>query len=1146
MSADITQEISNALTENRPTVLFLGQRYTAARDQIDPLVTQISEYLGRTDPRPTWSSILKKELSEESYTWIADRFKYQALPERLTHIFQFSWSAVFTSSIDPRIVKQLETRGRIPESITSNSHFPRVPRSRARPGIHYLFGRAEETFVDTTVPRSEGKLQLRCHLDAAQLAQRIPETMTSLGLLVVAGLDDDDWLSTDTLLAPLCAQGDGARILWFLAGKEPPQSHFFDSLIKNGNLITDKRSLEEALLEIDGIQSNQAIFQPDSNTITLAKDKFLRLPPSLRLQVDATAAVVDDTWTDKPDPLDPTQEAEAFRRFHGNLDEIRGLVKGIAREFSIKRDFEEQAWQQIEQIIKRPGQEDNLVIIHGQSGIGKSLAIARLAFVLRRELQVPVLYSWPHVPLAAGVDVFCEIAEQNGANCTVILCDCNSDVRRYRELLESLRSRGRRILIIGTCYKIEKENRFPKTKYIEAPTQLSKREIDKIKRLFSSFYSFSPLEQIDHKKDGNHLLALLYRCLSASRSHISQGVNNEAHMTEELIRQRASNVPCSQKGTSQLAEQLRKTGLTNGKIDIFKSSTTQANTDDSIAGRFIDYVMVPGKLDCPVPLNLLLRAIRAVSKDLDYHQIYFMFNELDLFRWRMADNEGNDLLVSPRLQLEAELICSNRLSDRSYEVKCIVDLIRSARVSSMDSKSERVFLLELLEKIRRDGSSHTRYEKFYVEFARALTDLRTKSNVHDASLMLQESVFRRDTIFISDKTSASDSTDLRLSETDRERLLDEAREVIDIALKEISDGKLSASKRTRHHLSVEQATIYCYQAYGLASRGADAEQIMSHYYAARVALTSAVSAANSYHPIDIAIWAPALIIQKNVLCTEQKQELLADIYSTFDSFYTDTNLQGYSDRFEERRLRIAQLFRDNSLEDSAFENLERLNPATAYYLRARSFCSDDLLNPKHSISPQMKEEAHKAANYLEARYKEVSCDTRALQLLIQLRWITESGDRLLQRDRCVIPKHTGFWKKMLEYVQTFNKLTGNEAKNIYRFLEAVLQWLQGNTAQAREQFNQLARDSDFQDNSRVIRRLLLISDEPEGYRGTVQRLRKEGNWSISVKGFDGTIDLEARQFSGEDLRIGRELRRFNIAFNFLGPIADPIRNGVKA
>ncbi|MET3916104.1 hypothetical protein ABID97_002886 [Variovorax sp. OAS795] len=1142
MSDKVLEELGGAVASNRPVVLFLGQRYASAQAKTDPFVARIEKHLGGGDLEATWTTLLQRPLSDEIYSWIVERFERQVLSEALEQVFQVAWSAVFTSAVDPRIVMRLETRGRIPESILSKDHFPRVPRSRARPGVHYLFGRADEISPETRAPRSRKDLQIRRAVHTNPLVNRIPETTTSLGLLVIAGFRDDDWLSVDELLAPLSAQ-PGMRILWFLAHQKPPQSEFFDDLVASGNLATDERSLEEVVLAFEmasgSPQAAQTIFQPDSGAITLGTDKFLRLTPSLRLRVEAAAAVVDDMWTDPPEPLDKLQLAEAFRRFHGDLSGARGLVEGVARGFSIERDFEAQLWSQVEQLVQRPGQAESLVIIHGQSGMGKSLAVARVARLLRNQFHLPVLYSWARVPLAMELDDFCETAERSGADCTVILCDCNSEVRRYRELMDGLKSRGRRVIIVGTCYRLELNGLTSNTKYAEAPTNLTPNETAQIKSLVERF---GQNEEIDYQRAGDQVLPMLYRYLSVSRARIVGGVNDEARATEGLIRLRARSVPRPQRMQSQLAQKLIDAGLTGGDMEIFESDETLAAEGEDAAGRFVDYVMIAGRLDCPVPVNLLLRAIRSVNDNLDYAQILYMFDQLDLFRWKMADGEGNDLLVFPRLQLEAELICARRLAGTSREVSCIVELIRAARISSVDATAERDFLRDLLHKMHRDGPRLKNYQKGYLDFARALTELRTRHSVRDASLMVQESAFRRDTVFISD--GASDPED-RIPDEQRDQILEEAREVIEIALKEIVDGKLSAGKRMRQNLSVERATIYCYQAVGLARRKTNAEQIMSHYSAARVAITSAASTASSYHPFDIAIWAPALIVRENVLSEDQKQELLADIYSTFDSFSADLKLQRYRAEFEERRMRVAQVLRDNALEDSSFEELERLKPAVAYYLRARSFCPD-ALDATRAVDAAMKKHADKAAAYLEDRYEQIAHDPRALQLLIQLRWLAVSGERLLRRDRCVIPQDLAFQNKILNYVRTLNELAGSGASNVYRLLEAALRWITGDSSLAREQFNQLARDSDFEDGSRVVRRLLLVSEDPEGYRGTADRLRKEGNWSISVKNFSGKIDLEVRQFSGEDLKKGRELRGFNIAFNFLGPIADPIRIGAKS
>jgi len=1133
----ILDELVEAIASNRPVILFLGQRYDSADLPFDPFVQRIDQHFGGDGSSATWDTLLQRSFDESAYQWITERFERQVMSEALEQIFDVAWSAVFTSSVDPRINTRLETRGRIPESVLSKDNFPRVPRSRARPGVHYLFGRSNETSNDTRPPRSRVELRRRSTVHANALINRIPETATALGLLVVAGVHEGDWLSVDDLLAPMLEQ-PGLRIVWFLSHQKPPQSELLEELIASGNLVFDERNLDELILNLDAEYVEEAIFQADTGTISIGKNSFLRLPASMRLRIEAAAAIVDDSWTDIPQPLDKPHLMESFRRFHGDLTGARGLVEGTLRGFSIERDFEHSAWQQLHSLAQRPGSDENLIILHGQSGMGKSLSIARLAGLVRSRLQLPVLFSWARVPLAHELDDFCEIAERCGAELTVILCDCNTEVRRYRELLDGLKSRGRRIIVVGTCYRLELDKRKVNKRYIEVPTSLSEKELLNLKTLIKDF---GQSQSIDFDKAGYSLLPMLYRHLSVSRARIIGGINDEARATEELIRLRATSVPRPEKVPSMLAQKLLAALSETGKrVDIFESDAVLAAEGEDPAGRFIDYVMITGRLDCPVPVNLLLRAIRSVDESLDYAQIFYMFDQLDLFRWKMADGEGNDLLVFPRLQLEAELICGRRLAGTSREIKFIVELISAARFSSVDANAERDFLLDLLHKMHRDGPRLKNYQAGYLEFARALTTLREKHNIHDASLMLQESAFRREWIFISDGAASEQ----RIPDEERDEILEEAREVIELALAKIEDGKISAGKKTRHNLLVERATIYCYQAYGLARRKASAEEVMAHYGAAKVAIISASSSSSSYHPFDIAIWAPALIVKEDVLPSAQKHELLADIYSTFDSISADVKLRNYQAEFEERRMKIAQTLSDNKLGVSAFENLKKLKPAVAYYLHARSLCPE-VMDTSASVDLAMKKRADTAVKFLENHYDELERDSRAIQLLIQLKWLVVAGERLMRHDRCVIPKDGNFQQKMLTYVETLNTLVNGNASNVYRLLEASLRWIVGDPAYAREQFNQLARDSDFEDGSRVVRRLLLVSDDADGFRGTVEHMRKEGNWSVSVKNFAGRIDLEARQFNNEDLRKGRELRGFNIAFNFLGPIADPIRTGGK-
>ena len=99
---------------------------------------------------------------------------------------------------------------------------------------------------------------------------------------------------------------------------------------------------------------------------------------------------------------------------------------------------------------------------------------------------------------------------------------------------------------------------------------------------------------------------------------------------------------------------------------------------------------------------------------------------------------------------------------------------------SIDNTRERQFLLNLLNKIGRDGLRDSRYKHSYVDFAHKLTELRTRFNVVDASLILQESAFRR---------WAIREDDVDIDDDKRFELLEEALTAVETALNGIDNGR---------------------------------------------------------------------------------------------------------------------------------------------------------------------------------------------------------------------------------------------------------------------------------------------------------------------------------------------------------------------
>jgi hypothetical protein len=1143
--------IAQQIASQRPLVLFLGQSAWTSRREVDPVLSILLDRKGQKDKIVEgWRSLSQINLTSDDLIWLTERFNRHIQSEAMQEVMDLPWSAVFTSSIDPQLQRRFETHARQPECVLARGHFARVPRSRSRPPIYHLFGRSDQVGEELRPPRTPKELAQRRIMHASDMLNRVAETVTPSGLLVVDGYDAErDWLSIDDLLAPLSV-AHGLRIVWF-GLVSSPQSVFFEDLRLNGTIVTEERRLPDALSELRATgqlgRETTATIPDEPGIVTFSKGAFLDVSAALRLRVEASAAIVDDSWTNQNFSND--LDLAAFERFHGAHGTARTLVEGIGRGFAIERDFEPRLRERVEAALENQEAIGRAIILHGQSGTGKSIFIARLAYLLREQRKTPVLLATSHLPQATDIDEFCAEAERVSGKATAILIDTDQPPHRYRELVTPLKSRGRQFVIVGTSYRRDVNRGRAAADMIEASRHVSPKEYDALRALVNRFHGdFDRLVARVPKSEKDFILPLLYRMLSAGQSRIFSGINLEVRTTSDELRRRSSTVRAAAR--TALAEELIRAGFHEGTVSFFRDEPSKLGED--APSRLIDYVMVAGRLDCKLPINLLMRLLMAEDGQLDVEQLYEVFNELDLFRWR-SDEEGSELFISPRLQLEAELICRSRLADRERELNYLLELIEAVRPGGVDRTAELEFLLDLLQNLNRDGPRREAYAHGFRRIAESLTLIRTRHRVSDARLMLQESAFRRAALRAHDAGVAGTRS---LSEDERAAILNESREVVEHAIQEISEGKLRAGRATRENLLVERASIYGFLAVGQARTHQRGDLIWSNYLATRTAISRALGMAESYFPFDIGLWTPVDILEEEAkagaLTRPQRIEMMADIHAILDQVDISRLPPPQQQRFHERRVNVAQVLKDETMGEDAYQELERLNPPIAYFLRARNMCPDifdriteaprDLTRTGPSLSDGARTEASNAVRFLKQHENAIINDNRCLYLLLQLTWAVHTGDRLLRGFRRPLPADRGALSELLGIVAQLNALAPDGPRFILRYLEATLAWMNNEKPRAFEIWRRLGRDTDLEDPSRIIQRLFVAdaSGKPVLFRGRLEHERQPGKWQLRVDSVTGYVDLQDTDFRGEDLAVGREIRDFTIGFNYLGPIATPL------
>ena len=713
------------------------------------------------------------------------------------------------------------------------------------------------------------------------------------------------------------------------------------------------------------------------------------------------------------------------------------------------------------------------------------------------------------------------------------------------------------MLIVGTCYRIETGASVGSNRFVEAPADVTRAELSSFNELQTEFHLQMPYASITT----DSVFAMLYRRLPAARGRLAAGLASEARATEGVVRERARQVPETSASLSTLAEQLIELGIASRGSRIFKEDEQLAALGLDESGKLIDYVMVAGRLNCAVPVNLVLRVLGQTG-GMHHDQIFFLFADLDLFRWRM-DEEGSDFLISPRIQLEADLICNRRLSV-DQEIERLLDLVAGVR-PGLDRRAEHLFLLDLLFKLDRKGPRGEAYRPGYLRFADALKELRERRKIFHPDLVLRECVFRRRAVFQSQSELDADRTD-----GDRLAILDEARDTVEKTLRQIEDENIRVSVRTKQSLFAERSAIYGYLAVQRAKSGAG-EGFWSDYLAARTASEKAIGLGRYAYPIDIALWTASDVLEsrKAELSDLQRAELMADLYATIDvaddifmvkgrstRMPTDSSDDSKPDqglvpvdqktRYLERRSGVAGVMGDVKLSDETLAELESVAPAAATYLIAKRQ-AEHVYMSEPPFDDETRKIAAKVANYISSRFNAgISLDDRCRRLLIRLRWAQATGERLMFNSRGRTPADKGQARDLREIVSVLNEQSGADARNRERFLEAVLCWLLDDTKRAMEIWRSLSDDTAYQDRSRVVRWLVETAENgsPRKFRGRVHQ-RGEGNWWIRVGGIARSIRLLERDFPNEDLAPGRELRDFGIAFNFIGPLADPLSRPVR-
>jgi len=1112
-----------------PAVLFLGQNYLRLDTGGDPFLAEIQAKFGGSATGAAYDLLFEgiaNQSGDSALAWMTERCRRLLSPEWLRTVAGYQWSSVYSSAIDTIWLSAFRNEWRDIWPIFEEHYFPRDPRNRRILHCTFLFGSINQTEQQQRAPLSKFELLSRKPI-AVNLARRLPDILTPLGTLVIEGYaGDEDWLSISDFY-PVIQMLNPKQVHLFSTTEQLAQNEIINQLVQSGKVILHAEGLAWILQQ--GIEQGLVKMGPVSELGEEGRQVILQtgnisIPRDLWNKVCSSATVLDADVLASPPPMSEDARYWEFRRFLFESG-IRPVWSGYANGFAFKRHFEEPLHELVLRRLAREATSNQPIILHGQTGTGKTVALGRLAFDVAKSGKYPVFFIERKIqrPVYADLDQCCQWLEDHGAEACLVVWDGMLQPNEYYDVQGYFTSRGRKIVLVGSTYKLQAKG----DNYFAVPDCLTTKEAPE----FISFLAALNIPINEHlreaveKRDTSYLVAL-YRLLPPTRPRIRTGVVEELEQTEKEIENAVISLQTKLEPVTTLAQALINAGIIDeAKLDEIRRGAATAKIRPGDVQELVDLVMVPGRFGINIPIELL---VHAWGKS-DFSDIGSILRDFDIFR--SSEDYAGRILVGPRQPLEAWLLVQARIGTVEAEVAIITKLIETLRpVTSITDESDGVnFVVELVRAIGPQGSEKARFRPFFPRFATALRQLRDTRNIRSPRLMLQEGNLLREWVTL---TSQAGQVPEEASAT-----LDAAQTILQDAMGLLDDNR--RNQALRESIATELATTLGAQTVYLIRRQAKEQEIVQAFQRTKEAIRSARHIDfTQFHPVDVLIWVTTAMVQSASLTDVERIDAIADALDAIQTVDTELIDALSLEQFHKRMVELGDLLGDQKMSDSSFEKLLAMGSTAGYYIRALDTggSTRDITGVSESLAQQYQN----AWQYLEKHRTEIVNDPRCLNLLFDYWWLSRARQSLFSRERSVVPFNENDWSYCLQLMTQLKSLPGSYRNLSLSFLEALSVFHLNHPRRAFQLFREVESESYILRGKRRIIRFYLAGDpngKPRVFHGAVRMVEADGRrGQVFVDELGQRIPFFPADFGQPN--IGDSLGEFHIAFNFLGPVAD--------
>lgn len=977
--------------------------------------------------------------------------KYRSLS---TSVLSYAWNSIVTTNCDLGLAESLNNGKRTIRDITNRNDMQANLMEQKNLHVIRLFG---ENYPNDDIDELDAE---DITDQAISMLARVSEIIRRNGIILIEDFEEPCFSHKEFRKALRSLYHNQKQVYVFNCRNK---DQYLSSLEEQGIAVFIEKSLNEFFEEFF-MEETDYDYQPQNKFVQIYVEADKKQIPTLLesrqlLETESFATLLNIGLLNEIKIPDNMYKDYFYMFLKNSVREPQWY--GYRCGFNLRRSYEDRLYRKVKKGLENVGKANNKpLLVVGQTGTGKSISLAAIAYRIFNEKKYPVVYiNDPDVNFYSSVeykqkginrkgsssfnalDALLEKLENLGAKATFLVWDTSSystgREKCYR-LYQALLARGRKVYLLSTAYELNNqaidadieenyvEESVMNKNFIEcqATVEIS-NEVEQLKNILLNICKI-PETSVNSiinycANNSSNYLSMLYQAFDVLRGGLSKGVYKEASTNlqelDNILEEGVNNTEPINNifafALKKIENDLINAGIAENFDDDIEKQKVEVAKDD-----FIKCIAVCSQFKLKMPYDFSLRilgtynekVIRTLTKSTffvitkDYHENYE---------------------ISIRTPFEASMYISAKNMTVMDEIDNIVKMLELMNPSSGYGQQQEVRLCEKLIRIigPNNAENRNKYRRGYAEIIYALKKLREERNIWEPILISQEITYLREYY----------GRDESLSIETRIHTLEEAINIADEVLNKIEH--LGISMGTRNAIIVESANSKL-----LLCRLKETNDTLL-FKELRRDLRNVIRYDSLDYHAYVTLLKGSIIEYKKEADKIRQLELLESMCSVADEIIFENPDVANSEYFQRQVTEIYSLLDDTDTVKKYVEELVTNGSSAGLYVLTRKMLIENKVDFKKNIENDMQQNAceNVYSIFNDEKYKAVLGESEPCQyMLLNVVWLMNNKEPIYLDGECWITRMNEMvWRELLNICNNFIIKFCNDAEDIHQLAKNI-------------------------------------------------------------------------------------------------------------